>query len=160
MVHLTETCDDDMPRLVVHADTTPANVHETQRTASIHDALAAKDLAPSEHLVDSAYVSADHLVTARTRHAINLIGPGRRNLSWQSRSGGQAFTLDDFTVAWDREVAAVPRARRVSAGQAAPSIEGRATSSTCGSIPLTAGPVPRVPAAPGRARNTRAMSWW
>ena len=27
MVHLTETCDDDAPRLVLHADTTPANVH-------------------------------------------------------------------------------------------------------------------------------------
>ena len=68
-----------MPHLVVHADTTPANVHEAQRTASIHDALAAKDLAPSEHLVDSAYVSADHLVTARTQHGIDLVGPGRRN---------------------------------------------------------------------------------
>ena len=27
--------------------------------------LGAKNLAPSEHLVDSAYVSADHLITAR-----------------------------------------------------------------------------------------------
>ncbi len=26
MVHLTETCDEEMPRLVVHADTTPANM--------------------------------------------------------------------------------------------------------------------------------------
>src|SRR3954454_1101292 len=34
MVHLTETCDEDAPRLVVHTD---------------------KGLAPSEHLVDSAY---------------------------------------------------------------------------------------------------------
>src|SRR3954452_23821908 len=28
MVHLTETCDKGRPHLVVHADTTPANVHE------------------------------------------------------------------------------------------------------------------------------------
>jgi len=62
MVHLTETCDDDRPRLVVNTDTTPANVHEAPRTGPIHDALAAKGLAPSEHLVDSAYISADHLV--------------------------------------------------------------------------------------------------
>jgi len=65
-------------------------------------------LAPSEHLVDSAYVSADHLVTARTQHGIDLVGPGRRNLSWQSRSGGEAFTLADFTVDWDRKVARCP----------------------------------------------------
>lgn len=98
MVHLTETCDEDMPRLVVHADTTPANMHEAERTAAIHDALAAKSLAPSEHLVDSAYVSAGHLVVARTQHGIDLVGPGRPNVSWQGRSGGDAFTLADFTV--------------------------------------------------------------
>ncbi len=57
MVHLTETCDVGALRLVVHTDTTPANVHEAMRTAQIHEALAAKGLAPSEHLVDSAYVS-------------------------------------------------------------------------------------------------------
>src|SRR3954465_16062088 len=33
MVHLTETCDAGAPRLVVHADTTPANVHEAMRIA-------------------------------------------------------------------------------------------------------------------------------
>src|SRR4051812_5492095 len=33
MVHLTETCDAGAPRLVVHADTTPGNVHEAMRTA-------------------------------------------------------------------------------------------------------------------------------
>src|SRR3954471_972669 len=57
MVHLTETCDEDAPRLVVHTDTTPANVHEAVRTAPIHEALAGKGLAPCEHLVASAYCS-------------------------------------------------------------------------------------------------------
>ncbi len=108
MVHLTETCDEDMPRLVVNADATPANVHEAQRTAPIHDAPAAKGLAPSERLVDSAYVSADHLAAARTQHGIDRAGPGRRNLSWQSRSGGDAFTLADFRVDWDRKAARCP----------------------------------------------------
>jgi len=73
-----------MPRLVVNTDTTPANVHEAERTASIHDTLAAGGLAPSKHLVDSAYVSAGHLVTARTQHGIDLVGPGRPNVSWLS----------------------------------------------------------------------------
>jgi transposase len=112
MVHLTETCDEDMPRLVVNTDTTPANMHEAERTASIHDALAAKGLAPSEHLVDSAYVSAAHLVTARTQHGIDLVGPGRPNVSWQSRSGGDAFTLADFTVDWDRKAVRCPEGKK------------------------------------------------
>src|SRR5215213_8833415 len=72
MVHLTETRDADAPHLIIDADTTPANVHEAPRTAPIHGALAAKGSAPSEHLVDSAYVSAAQLVAARERHGINL----------------------------------------------------------------------------------------
>ncbi len=80
-VHFTETCDAGAPRLVVHADTTPANVHEAPRTAPIYAALAAKGLVPSEHLVDSAYVSADHLISARKERDIDLVGPSRRNLS-------------------------------------------------------------------------------
>lgn len=68
-------------------------------------------LAPSEHLVDSAYISAAHLITARTRHRIDLVGPGRRNLSWQSRSDGTAFTLGDFAVDWDRKVVHCPESK-------------------------------------------------
>ena len=111
MVHFTETCDEDSPRLVVHADTAPANMHEAERTAAIHNALAAKSLAPSEHLVDSAYVSAGHLVTARTQHGIDLVGPGRPNVSWRGRSGGDAFTLADFTVDWDRKAVRCPEGK-------------------------------------------------
>lgn len=114
MVHLTETCDAGAPRLVVHADTTPANVHEAPRTAPIHDALAAKGLAPSEHLVDSAYVSAGNLIAARERHGIDLVGPGRRNLSWQSHDG-HAFAAVDFAVDWDNRVARCPEGKE-SAG--------------------------------------------
>jgi hypothetical protein len=91
MVHLTETCDAGTPHLVLHTDTIakpspggstreagvmPANVHEAMRVEAIHAALAAKGLVPSEHLVDSAYVSADHLIRAREQHGIDLVGPG------------------------------------------------------------------------------------
>ena len=114
MVHFTETCDEGAPRLVVHADTTPANVHEAPRTAPIRAALAAKGLAPSEHLVDSAYVSADHFITARKEHAIDLVGPSRRNLSWQSLAE-DAFSSADFIVDWDRRTARCPEGKE-SAG--------------------------------------------
>jgi len=100
MVHLTETCDNDRPHLLVHADTTPANVHEAMRTEPIHDALAAQGLAPSEHLADAGYISAGLIVTARERHHIDLIGPARPDQSWQSQEEG-AFRAADFTVNWD-----------------------------------------------------------
>jgi len=102
------------PRLIVHADTTPANVHDALRTAPIHAALAGKGMAPSEHLVDSAYVSADHLITAREQHSINLVGPTRQNLSWQSHTEG-AFSAADFTVDWDQQKVRCPEGKE-SAG--------------------------------------------
>ncbi|MFL5283229.1 MAG: IS1182 family transposase [Rhodopila sp.] len=102
MVHLTETCDKDRPHLVVHTDTTPANVHEAMRTEPIHQALAAKDLAPSEHLADSGYISAGLIVTARERYRIDLIGPARPDQSWQAREEG-AYRATDFAVDWDKQ---------------------------------------------------------
>ena len=107
MVHFTETCDPGTPRLVVHADTVPANVHDALRTVPIHAALAGKGLEPSEHLVDSAYVSADHLIHARQQHGIDLVGPTRPNLSWQSHVDG-AFTAADFTVDWEQQTVRCP----------------------------------------------------
>jgi transposase len=106
-VHLTETCDKGRPHLVVHADTTPANVHEAMRTEPIQEALAAKGLAPSEHLADAGYISAGLIVTARERHRIDLIGPARPDQSWQKQEEG-AFRATDFTVDWDRRVVRCP----------------------------------------------------
>jgi len=152
MIHLTETCDENMPRLVVNTDTTPANMHEAERTASIHDALAAGGLAPSEHLVDSAYVSAGHLVTARTHHGIDLVGPGRPNVSWQSRSGGDAFTLADFTVDWDRKVARCPEGKESGLWISSTKHRGQ------GSIIHVQFRAADCRACPSRARCTRARS--
>jgi transposase len=102
MVHLTETCDPNAPRLVIHIDTTPASVHEARRTGPIHAALARKGLTPSAHLVDAAYVSARQLVEARERYGIDLVGPTPQDVSWQHRSEG-AFGLEAFTVDWESQ---------------------------------------------------------
>lgn len=107
MVHFTESCEENEPHLVLHADTTPADVHEARRTEAIHTALAAKDLVPAEHLVDAAYVSAAHLTHAREQHGIDLIGPGRRNTSWQGGST-DGFTPADFVIDWSARQARCP----------------------------------------------------
>lgn len=49
MIHVTETCDSEAPRLIVHAEATAANVHEAMRIEAIHIALAAGGVAPAEH---------------------------------------------------------------------------------------------------------------
>lgn len=107
MVHFTETCDEDAPRLVVHADTTPGDVHEARRVSIIHEALAVKGLAPSEHLADAAYISADLLVEAQDQHGIRLVGPPRKDASWQARTDG-GYAADRFDLDWARETATCP----------------------------------------------------
>jgi hypothetical protein len=99
-------------------------VHEAPRTAPIHDALAAKGLAPSEHLVDSAYVSAAQLIAARERHGIDLVGPGRQNLSWQNRSDGEAFTPANFLVDWDRQAVRCPEGKESAKWTSSPKCRG------------------------------------
>jgi len=158
MVHLAETCDEGMPCLVVHADTVPANMHEAERTASIHDALAANGMAPPEHLVDSAYVSAGHLVAARTRHGIDLVGPGRPNVSWQGRGGGKAFTLADFTVDWDRTAVRCPEGKESGLWTSNAKHRGPGSIIHVQFRAADCRPCPSR-AAPGRARSARAGSW-
>ncbi|MGI4797250.1 MAG: IS1182 family transposase, partial [Janthinobacterium lividum] len=140
MVHLTETCDDGNPHLVLHADTTPANVHEAMRVEAIHAALSGKDLAPSQHLVDSAYVSADHLVRAREQHGIDLVGPGRSRTGWQARSQG-AFVTADFAIDWEGQVVRCPEGQTSTSWRGyhdkatGPYIRARFSAATCDACP-------------------------
>ncbi|PZO22610.1 MAG: IS1182 family transposase [Leptolyngbya foveolarum] len=110
-VNLSETCDDDQCHLITHVETTDASVHEAQRTAVIHQALADRDLLPSEHFVDSAYVSAEHLVSAQQQQ-IELVGPTRKNPSWQSKIE-DGYDEARFDIDWAAETVTCPE-RKVS----------------------------------------------
>ncbi len=59
-VQLTESCDDEMPHLITNVETTPAPTADNTMTGVIQAHLAARDLLPSEHIVDAAYVTAEH----------------------------------------------------------------------------------------------------
>ena len=74
MVHVSETCEPTVPHLLTHVHTTTAAVYEAQCTDPIHQALSAKDLAPREHFVDGAYISAALLATSRDDYGITLRG--------------------------------------------------------------------------------------
>ena len=153
VAHFTETCDADAPRLIVHADTTPANVHEAMRTGPIHDALAAKGLAPSEHLADAGYVSAGHIVTARERHRIDLVGPARPDQSWQAQEEG-AFRATDFAVDWERRCVRCPEGRESATwGE----YEDRASGQSYIRVGFSAA---ACRPCPSRPRCTRAAGRW
>jgi transposase len=124
MVHVSETCEPTSPHLLTHVHTTTAAVHEARCTAPIQQALGEKDLPPSEHLVDAAYIDAELLVSSQKDDGIILRGPARPNPNWQAKVEG-AHTLVDFTVDWQRQQVHCPQgkaaaswAERVDAGRA------------------------------------------
>jgi transposase len=114
MVHVSETCEDTTPHLLTHVQTTSAAVHEAMCTEDIHQALAEKDLAPAEHFVDAAYVDATLLVSSRVEHGIDLMGPTRPNVTWQTHVDG-AYDIDHFEIDWDRQQVRCPQGKWASA---------------------------------------------
>jgi transposase len=106
-VHLTETCDPDLPCLVTHVETTLATTQDSQMTAPIHQALADKDCLPAVHIVDCGYMSADDVVVSQRDYGIDLLGPMRPDTGWQAREA-QGFSLYDFVIDWEAEQATCP----------------------------------------------------
>lgn len=106
-VHLTETCDEDAPHLLTEVETTLATTADNTMTATIHARLAERDLLPAEHLVDTSYVTADHLVSSHQAH-IDLIGPVLPDLSWQGQANA-GFGVAHFAVDWEAQQATCPQ---------------------------------------------------
>ncbi|MFD3557130.1 hypothetical protein ACFWWA_34275 [Streptomyces goshikiensis] len=64
--HQTESCDTVLPNAIVHVATTPAPEQDIDTLEQIHAGLAARDLAPAEHLVDGGYTRAAQTAKSRT----------------------------------------------------------------------------------------------
>jgi transposase len=124
MVHVSETCEPTAPHLLTHVHTTTAAVHEAQCTAPIHQALGSKDLPPSEHLVDAAYIDAQLLVSSHEDYGITLRGPARPNPNWQTNVAG-AYTLADFTVDWEHQQVHCPQGKAAASWAARVDATGR-----------------------------------
>lgn len=106
-VHLTESCDSEGPNLITDVQTTPATTADVEVTSRVHTALAARELLPAEHFVDSAYPDAETLVQSQTQ-GIDLVGPVHRDTSWQAQAG-QGFDLTCFTIDWAAKTARCPQ---------------------------------------------------
>jgi transposase len=111
MVHVSETCEAQAPHLLTHVHTTAASVHEAKCTDDIHQGLLDKALAPGDHFVDAAYVSADLLVQSVQDCGINLRGPTRPDVSWQVHVE-DAYRPDDFHIDWEQQWARCPQGKQ------------------------------------------------
>lgn len=109
-IHVTETCDEDLPHLVTQVETTPAPATDVGQLGSIQDALAQQALLPAEHLVDAGYVRARNILVSRQRHGVELIGPVDEEHQWQGRVEG-GYVTRRFHLDWERRVAVCPEGR-------------------------------------------------
>jgi transposase len=110
-VPVTETCDEDLPHLVTHVETTPAPATDVAQLAAIQDALVQRALLPAEHLVDAGYMRARNVLLSRQRHDVELIGPVDEEHQWQGRLQG-GFVTRRFHLDWERRVALCPEGRQ------------------------------------------------
>jgi transposase len=101
-VHLTETCEENSPNLITNVETTPATTPDGAMTQTIHESLAKKALLPSQHLLDMAYVDAEHLVTSRSEYEVDLLGKVPGDSSWQAKTP-RGFDLSCFAIDWDNQ---------------------------------------------------------
>jgi transposase len=138
-VHLTETCDDELPSLITNVETTAAPTTDYEMTPVIHEHLAQRDLLPGEHLVDTGYTSADHFVTSREQE-IDLLGPVAEEKSWQAQAN-EGFDTTAFVIDWDAQQARCPQGHRsqkwqVRAGPQAPVLHFRFSRTACRACPV------------------------
>jgi len=106
-VHFTETCDEDLPHLVIHVETTPATDTEYAALPEIHRALSNKHLLPAQQVVDGGYSSSDLLADSREEFGVDLLCPAPRNQSWQARTA-DAFDVTRFQVDYVKGQATCP----------------------------------------------------
>jgi transposase len=113
-VHLTETCEDDLPQVITNVETTPSTTQDVSVTETIHEHLEEKELLPEDHLVDAGYVDAGNLAESESDYGVNLLGPTRPDSSWQAKAG-EGFDISSFVVDWEQEQVTCPQGC-VSAG--------------------------------------------
>ena len=106
-VHLTETCETDRVHLITNVQTTEAHLTDVDQTDLIHQSLADKELLPSQHIVDAGYVDGSLLVESKRKHEIELVGPVRDNVSWQSKIA-DGYDLSQFKINWKTKQVTCP----------------------------------------------------
>jgi transposase len=104
-VHLTESCDEDLPHLVTDVHTTPATDPDVTATAPVQAKLAARGLPPGMHLMDAGYPSAENIANA-AKAGIALIAPVTARNGRNART--DLYTPYDFEVDWEHGCARCP----------------------------------------------------
>jgi len=107
-VHLTETCDEDAPHLIILVHTVNATEQDFDALQPIHEALQERELLPTTHLVDRGYTSAPLLVDSQTQFEVDLCGPLVEKKFWQHTTG---YPIAAFVIDWDKHHVTCPQGK-------------------------------------------------
>ena len=110
-VRLTETYDWEAPKLTTHVETRIACQQDANATTKIHQALAEKELALAQHVVDTSYVSGPLLVASQERHQIDFLGPVPPDTSWQTQVE-DTYDVTKFAIDWDQQQVTCPQGKQ------------------------------------------------
>ena len=105
-VHLTQTCEAAAPHLITHVETTSATQPDSTVLGTIHTDLERHQILPSEHIVDSAYVTSTNLVNSQA-YQVDLVGPVNPDNSWQAQAA-QGFQASSFQIDWQTQQVQCP----------------------------------------------------
>lgn len=106
-VHLTESCDADLPHLITNVETTTATTSDDAVTERIHEALKQRELLPEVHLTDTGYIDAELLIESERQYQLDLLGPVRGDYHRQAQEG-KGFAAADFVIDWEAQQATCP----------------------------------------------------
>lgn len=106
--HLTESCDDELPHLVTHVETTLATQADSVVVEPIHAELKRKDCLPGVHLVDNGYGSGTAFVQSQQNYGVDLFGPARPDVSWQAQTEA-FFDISHFRIDFENQSVTCPQ---------------------------------------------------
>ena len=110
-VHITETCDEELPEVITNIHTEEALTGDNDALPAIHQSLAAAQLLPTKHVVDTGYVEAKRIVESREEYGVDLFGPAPGNRFWQSQQG-TGFDISHFHIDWERQTVTCPMGKQ------------------------------------------------
>jgi transposase len=121
-VHVTETCEDELPHLITNVQTDEAVLNDNNALPQIHHQLAQRGLLPHTHLVDAGYVEAQLLLESQREYGVDLLGPAQSNGRWQQVQGN-GFDITHFQIDWVEKKATCPQGKHNSSWR--PGVDGR-----------------------------------
>ena len=146
-LHLTETVDEQRPRIITDIRTTLATTADFDLVSPIQETLIAREVAPAQQLLGMGYVSGRNIAESSGR-GIELIGPARVGGGRQRVLMG-GVTLSQFELDYAQQVAHCPGGQtsaywRETGCDGQREIHIRFAGATCGACPLYARCVTRT----------------